>query len=51
MLIVMKQGATPDELQGVMDAVQARGYKAHAIPGGRAAAIATNAFSKAGEHS
>jgi 3-deoxy-7-phosphoheptulonate synthase len=38
-LIVMKQGATPDELQGVMDAVQARGYKAHAIPGGQRTAV------------
>jgi 3-deoxy-7-phosphoheptulonate synthase len=39
MLIVMKQGALPEELQGVMDAVQAKGYKAHAIPGGQRTAV------------
>jgi 3-deoxy-7-phosphoheptulonate synthase len=38
-LIVMKQGATPEDLQGVMDAVEARGYKAHAIPGGQRTAV------------
>ncbi len=39
MLIVMKQGALPEEVQGVMDAVQARGYKPHAIPGGQRTAV------------
>ncbi len=39
MLIVMKQGATPADVQGVMDAVAARGYKGHAIPGGQRTAV------------
>jgi 3-deoxy-7-phosphoheptulonate synthase len=38
-LIVMRQGATPAELQGVLDAVQARGYKGHPIPGGQRTAV------------
>jgi 3-deoxy-7-phosphoheptulonate synthase len=38
-LIVMKQGATPEDLQGVLDAVQARGYKGHPIPGGQRTAV------------
>jgi 3-deoxy-7-phosphoheptulonate synthase len=38
-LIVMKQGATPEEVRGVMDAVEARGYKAHPIPGGQRTAV------------
>jgi len=35
----MKQGATPAEVRGVMGAVEARGYKAHAIPGGQRTAV------------
>jgi 3-deoxy-7-phosphoheptulonate synthase len=38
-LIVMRQGATPEDVRGVMDAVEARGYKAHAIPGGQRTAV------------
>jgi 3-deoxy-7-phosphoheptulonate synthase len=38
-LIVMKQGATPADVQGVMDAVAARGYKGHPIPGGQRTAV------------
>jgi 3-deoxy-7-phosphoheptulonate synthase len=38
-LIVMKQGATPADVQGVMDAVSARGYKGHPIPGGQRTAV------------
>ena len=39
MLIVMKQGATPENIRGVMDAIEARGYKGHAIPGGQRTAV------------
>ena len=39
MLIVMKQGATPEDIRGVMDAVAARGYKGHPIPGGQRTAV------------
>ena len=39
MLIVMKQGARPEDLQGVLDAVAARGYKGHPIPGGQRTAV------------
>jgi 3-deoxy-7-phosphoheptulonate synthase len=35
----MKQGATPADVLGVMDAVAARGYKGHAIPGGQRTAV------------
>jgi len=35
----MKQGATAEDVQGVMDAVGARGYKGHAIPGGQRTAV------------
>jgi 3-deoxy-7-phosphoheptulonate synthase len=38
-LIVMKQGATPDDIQGVVRAVEARGYKGHPIPGGQRTAV------------
>jgi 3-deoxy-7-phosphoheptulonate synthase len=38
-LIVMKQDATPDEIHGVERAVEARGFKAHAIPGAQRTAI------------
>ena len=39
MLIVMKQDATPDEIQGVSRAIEARGFKAHPIPGAQRTAI------------
>jgi 3-deoxy-7-phosphoheptulonate synthase len=38
-LVVMKQGATPEEIRGVVDAIEARGFKAHAIPGAVRTAI------------
>jgi len=38
-LIVMKQDATPDEIQGVSRAIEARGFKAHTIPGAQRTAI------------
>jgi 3-deoxy-7-phosphoheptulonate synthase len=39
MLVVMKQGATAEEIRGVVEAVEARGYKAHPIPGAQRTAI------------
>jgi 3-deoxy-7-phosphoheptulonate synthase len=39
MLVVMKQGATAEEIRGVAEAVEARGYKAHPIPGAQRTAI------------
>ncbi len=39
MLIVMRQDATPDEVQGVVRAVEARGLRAHPIPGAQRTAI------------
>jgi 3-deoxy-7-phosphoheptulonate synthase len=39
MLVVMRQDATPDEIRGVVEAVEARGYKAHPIPGAQRTAI------------
>ena len=39
MLVVMRQDATADEIRGVVDAVEARGYKAHPIPGAQRTAI------------
>jgi 3-deoxy-7-phosphoheptulonate synthase len=38
-LIVMKQDATPDEIRGVSRAIEARGFKAHPIPGAQRTAI------------
>jgi 3-deoxy-7-phosphoheptulonate synthase len=38
-LVVMKQGATPAQIRGVVEAVEARGFKAHAIPGAQRTAI------------
>jgi 3-deoxy-7-phosphoheptulonate synthase len=38
-LVVMKQDATAEEIRGVMEAVEARGFKAHAIPGAQRTAI------------
>ena len=39
MLIVMKQDATADQIQGVARAIEARGFKAHPIPGAQRTAI------------
>jgi len=39
MLVVMRQGATPDEIAGVVYAIEARGFKAHPIPGALRTAI------------
>lgn len=39
MLVVMRQGATADEIAGVVRAVEARGFKAHPIPGAQRTAI------------
>jgi 3-deoxy-7-phosphoheptulonate synthase len=38
-LVVMRQDATPEQIRGVMEAVEARGFKAHAIPGAQRTAI------------
>jgi 3-deoxy-7-phosphoheptulonate synthase len=38
-LVVMRQDATAEQIRGVMEAVEARGYKAHAIPGAQRTAI------------
>src|SRR6185295_3161703 len=35
----MRQSATPEEIRGVVTAVEARGWKAHPIPGGQRTAI------------
>jgi len=35
----MQKDATPDEIQGVVQAIEARGYKAHPIPGAQRTAI------------
>jgi 3-deoxy-7-phosphoheptulonate synthase len=39
MLIVMRQGASADQIRGVVSAVEARGFKAHPIPGAQRTAI------------
>src|SRR5262245_14056628 len=39
MLVVMRQDATPQQIQGVVAAVEARGFRAHPIPGGQRTAI------------
>ena len=39
MLVVMRQDAGPDEIAGVVRAIEARGFKAHAIPGAQRTAI------------
>ena len=39
MLVVMRQGATSQEIDGVARAIEARGYKAHPIPGAQRTAI------------
>jgi 3-deoxy-7-phosphoheptulonate synthase len=38
-LVVMRQDATAAQIRGVMEAVEARGFKAHAIPGAQRTAI------------
>jgi 3-deoxy-7-phosphoheptulonate synthase len=38
-LVVMRQGATAEQIRGVVEAVEARGFKAHAIPGAQRTAI------------
>ena len=39
MLVVMRQDATADEIAGVVRAVEARGFRAHPIPGAQRTAI------------
>ena len=39
MLVVMRQYAKPEEIQGVVRAIEARGFKAHPIPGAQRTAI------------
>ena len=39
MLVVMRQGAAPDEIAAVVRAIEARGFKAHPIPGAQRTAI------------
>ena len=39
MLVVMRQSATPEEIRGVVAAIEARGFKAHPIPGVQRTAI------------
>lgn len=39
MLIVMEQKATPEDIEGVVAAIESRGYKARPIPGGERIAI------------
>jgi len=38
-LVVMRQDATPEQIRGVAEAVEARGFKAHPIPGAQRTAI------------
>src|SRR5262245_49264241 len=39
MLVVMRQDATPRQIEGVVAAIEARGFKAHPIPGAQRTAI------------
>ena len=39
MLVVMRQDAGPDEIEGVVRAIEARGFHAHPIPGAQRTAI------------
>ena len=39
MLVVMRQGATSQDIDGVVRAIETRGYKAHPIPGAQRTAI------------
>jgi 3-deoxy-7-phosphoheptulonate synthase len=38
-LVVMRKDATVEQIRGVQEAIEARGYKAHAIPGAQRTAI------------
>jgi 3-deoxy-7-phosphoheptulonate synthase len=38
-LVVMRKDATPEQIRGVVAAIEARGYKAHPVPGGERTAI------------
>jgi len=38
-LVVMRQDACPEQIRGVVEAIEARGFKAHAIPGVQRTAI------------
>jgi 3-deoxy-7-phosphoheptulonate synthase len=38
-LVVMRKDATAEQIRGVQEAIEARGYKAHAIPGAQRTAI------------
>jgi 3-deoxy-7-phosphoheptulonate synthase len=39
MLVVMRQDATPEQIQGVQAAIEARGFRGHPIPGAQRTAI------------
>ncbi|HXB57893.1 MAG TPA: 3-deoxy-7-phosphoheptulonate synthase [Vicinamibacteria bacterium] len=39
MLVVMRKDATREQIRGVVTAIEARGYKAHPVPGGERTAI------------
>ena len=39
MLVVMRKDATAEQIRGVQEAIEARGYKAHPIPGAQRTAI------------
>src|SRR5687767_15951727 len=39
LLVVMAKDATPEQVKGVVEAVEARGFKAHPIPGAQRTAI------------
>ena len=39
MLVVMRKDATREQIRGVVAAIEARGYKAHPVPGGERTAI------------
>ena len=39
MLVVMKHNATPEEIQGVVDAIHEMGYRASPMPGGQRTAV------------
>ncbi len=39
MLVVMRKDATPEQIKGVVEAIEARGYKGHPIPGAQRTAI------------
>ncbi len=40
MLVVMRRGARPEEIRGVVAAIEAMGYQAHALPGRQRTAVA-----------